>query len=244
LRDDLGDLRIVDGEDRQWPYLLEHGASNVDVELGVSPGERSQGESHYRLTLPHAPLALDAIAVDSSAAYLNRGVKLYATTDAKEPVLLYAGRLTRRPGRADPLGIAFTKTRVRALELVVDDGSDSALRLDKVAARVASADLFLAAPPGDYWLVAGNPELEAPRYEMSSARDLVLAVPAAAMEGGALEANPRYLPARRWRPSEIALWISIVVAVLVLGGLTLRLARREEDESPPEPGPEVEPKQA
>jgi hypothetical protein len=236
-RPDLADLRIADADGRQWPYLVERNDSTIDVDLAVTADPRTSTESRFRFALPATPLELDALSLDTTARYVDRAVELHAVTEAGESVVLQRGRLTRRPGDGDPLRLTFSPIRVRSLELVVRDGNDAALAFDRATARAASADLFVVAPPGEYWLLSGNPELEAPRYEMSAARDLVLALPVAEIGSSTLEKNPRYQPPRRFHPSEAVLWLSIVLAVLVLGGLTLRLARTEEREAEPEGEP-------
>jgi hypothetical protein len=80
-------------------------------------------------------------------------------------------------------------------------------------------DLFLAAPAGDYRLLVGSDTVDDPRYDIESARDLVLSVRAEDAVLGELAANPEYAPPSPSRDAmtEAALLAVLAVAVLLLG---------------------------
>ena len=117
---------------------------------------------------------------------------------------------------------------------MVSDGDDAPLDLDRVTARVPQPDLYLAAPAGSYFLLLGNPGAEAPRYELESVRSTVLSVPAATISSSPLEPNPAFASTSRFTSSagaqQLALWVVLGIAVLALGGLTLRLAGKDRNE--------------
>jgi hypothetical protein len=52
--------------------------------------------------------------------------------------------------------------------------------------------LHVTAPEGSYALLLGAPRREPPRYELERVREVVLAVQAAPIEAGPLQANPDY----------------------------------------------------
>jgi hypothetical protein len=84
-------------------------------------------------------------------------------------------------------------------------------------------------------LLLGAPDQDAPRYELERVRDVVLAVQAAPIDAGPLEANRDFslharLKGQGFRQT-VLLWAALVTAVAVLAIMTLRLARRE----PPAP---------
>ncbi len=114
--------------------------------------------------------------------------------------------------------------------LTVDDGDEAPLPL--TAARAASpvADLYLVAPAGEYTLLAGDAAARPPRYEITQARDRVLAARAGDADLGALAPNPRHVPGHAGEAGSaverIALWVVLALAVAALGALTLRLSRR------------------
>jgi hypothetical protein len=108
------------------------------------------------------------------------------------------------------------------------------LALLGAAARVTVPALFVAAPAGPYTLLLGDPDAGAPRYDVARARDVVLAVPAIDATAGAAEPNPVFSQAarlaagggsRQWL-EQGAVWIVLLIAIVVLGLLTFRTARR------------------
>jgi hypothetical protein len=145
---------------------------------------------------------------------------------------LARGRLTRGPGAAGPIEVELQTARVRSLVLEVQDGDNAPLGWKSVRARVALPHLYVLAPPGAYRLLLGNPSESAPSYDIGRARDLVLAVASEPQQPGPLLDNPRFRATARLAagegPTRAALWAALVLAVAVLGGLTLRLARQGE----------------
>jgi hypothetical protein len=239
LRADLGDLRLVDDDGRQLPYLLER-TEDLRVSLIVAAPVAHEGESHYQLSLPATPLTLVSIDVAPAAPYVDRPYRLVSGS-GDDAITIAAGNLRRRPGTPDDLRIAIPsvgRERFDQLTLIVDDGDDAALAITGAQAEVATADVFVVAPAGFHWLLLGDPAAEPPRYELHSARDLVLAVTSAAVKRGALEPNPGYAPAAPSDPRGpvVLLWIVLAAAVLILGAITLRAART----TPPAQTPEVE----
>jgi len=227
-RADLGDLRVTDGEGRQWAYLLDDDAGETTVRLVVAPPYREGTTSSYALALAAPGAYLRGVVLDVENAFFDRPYRLVADAGSERERTLARGRLARAAGRSEPIAIAFAPTLASALTLEVDDGDDAPLALAGAEARAPVPDLFLAAPAGDYTLLFGNPSAEAPRYELSSVRDVVLALDGATIDAGLLEPNPGHRA-----PSPLAdgperttviLWIVLGVAVVVLLVTTLRLA--------------------
>ncbi len=237
-RADLADLRIVDqapgteaeANPRQWAYLLERGRASDLRTLEAAAPETEDGTSSYALALPVTPVNVEQIVLETSAPFFDRAYQLTATRDGQR-ITLARGRLARRIGDQRPVEIAFAAHRVDALELRVEDGDDAPLPLDRIRARLPVAELYFAAPAGDYALLLGHPEGRAPRYELARVRDLVLAVASSQAAAGALEDNPDYRPRGRLATEQglqrLALWLVLGTAVVVLALLTLRLARRD-----------------
>ncbi len=236
-RPDLADLRIVDGDGRQWAYLLEPAAALVTRNLLVSEPVTEDGASTYALALPAAPATVDEIVVDTPVPFFDRAYELRAKL-GDERWVLASGRLARRIGDPRPVRIGVLSQagqrdsrarRLDGLELEVVDGDDAPLPFARVTARLPLAELFLAAPSGRYWLLLGYPEDRPPSYELARVRDVVLAVASSEADAGALEDNPDYRARSRFAGAEglqrLALWIVLGVAVVVLALLTLRLSR-------------------
>jgi hypothetical protein len=116
----------------------------------------------------------------------------------------------------------------------VDDGDESSLSWRAVRARAVEPELFLVAPAGAYTLLIGNPDAAPPRYELERVRDVVLAVRGGTAAAEPLEANPRYSLGAHLASGDrlagllprLALWTVLLAAVVVLGIVTLRTARR------------------
>jgi hypothetical protein len=231
LRNDLADLRVADREGRQWPYFLERDSIHETVGLQVEGPETKNRTSVYRLLPAAAPLRLDRVWIDADAPYFDRPARLVAHLAAEDPAAVYSGRLARPVGDPRPVAIEIPGgVRADSLELSVEDGDDAPLVLRSVRARAPVAEVFLAAPAGDYFLLLGAPKEPAPQYDLARVRDVVLAVNAADAVAGDLAPNPDYSTGARLRGSKglqsIALWSALIGAVVVLLVLTLRLVRR------------------
>jgi len=228
------DLRVVDAEGLQWPYVFAPAVERASVVLRADGPRTKDGTSTWRILLPVNSLVIDRLILWASRPVLSRHYRLLTLdADGKERVLA-EGTLAQELRRPGPIAIAFAPARIANLELEVDDGDDAPLEITRVETPVALPSLLVAAPPGSYTLLAGNPDAEQPQYEIERARDVVLdlrTVPATAGPGGE---NPRWTgtpggtAGQHQRLQQIAIWSAIVLAVLVLGALTLRMVRRPE----------------
>jgi hypothetical protein len=153
--------------------------------------------------------------------------------DGTETTLL-AGRISRRRDGGGPATLALRPSRVQALELRIEDGSDAPLTFRGARALVREHELYLVAPAGQYAVLIGNDDATAPSYELERVRGVILAVSSGAAEGAALAANPAYSRRARFAMEGglerttpvVVLWLVLIAAVIVLAAVTLRLARR------------------
>ena len=232
-RPDLADLRLVDAEARQWPYLLNRSGTAERLALGVSEPRRIGDKSIYTLELPASPLRVERLLLDTPAPFLDRPFELLGAPagNGRQLRVLARGRLRRLPDEAGELEIALDGKPVVGLELRIDDGDDPSLAWSSAAVRVPLPELYFAAPAGDYALLFGDPEARAPRYELEQVRDLVLAVDSTRVRAGVMTDNPargalaRFRGAGGWQ--RVTLWSALVLAAGVLAGITLKLARQE-----------------
>jgi hypothetical protein len=231
MRTDQADLRIVDGDGRQWAYLRQDRARRVFLPLEVAGHRRVDRVSHYRLEVGEGPLVLDRIDVESDAPYFDRDFTLRGRLDDGSDQELTRGRLIRRAGDPRPTAITFEPTRLDRFELEVEDGDDAPLTLRRIGGRSSAPDVYIAAAAGPYELLLGYPDAEAPVYELERVRSTVLAVPASDVVTGELEANPAFSSARRLSGAgavrKLLLWGVLGLAVVVLLIVTLRAARQE-----------------
>ena len=232
-RADFADLRIVDTESRQWPYLLDRAGTVQRVALSVRGPETRDRISKYFLDLPSKPLAPAELILDAEAPYFDRPFELMGVPagNGQPKRSLARGRLVRRPEDPREITLQLAGGRWTELELKIEDGDDSPLRWSSVEARVALPELYFAAPEGGYALLFGSPEARPPRYELEKVRDRVLAVDSTDLAAGELSDNPGrglFSGSRGeggWQ--EWLLWSALALAALVLAGITLRLARQE-----------------
>jgi hypothetical protein len=232
-RADLADVRIVDSNESQWPYLVELHAGKTSVSLSLTEQDRNGRTSVYRLEPRVAPLPLNSIRFDVNAAYFDRPYELLVTDEEGSERTASRGRRRKDGRNPKPVSISFDAGRVSALELRIEDGDDAPLTLGPVSAQLPLADVFLVAGEGNYHLLVGHPDEEAPRYELERVRDVVLAVKASPVVSGPLEKNPRFSARSRLAPGSTLLhkgivWTVLLVAAAILGGLTLRVARQDQ----------------
>jgi hypothetical protein len=232
LRPDLGDVRVVDGAGRQWPYLIDHETSAESVPLGLRPPQRRGTTSSVELALPSAPLAPSALVLDASDDYFDRSYRVSAQTSDGKTLELARGRLQRAAGAQAPIVIELSPTRVNSLALEIEDGDDAPLRWTWASLRIDVPRLYVLAEPGVYRLLLGNALDAAPRYDVARARELILSVAFQDTPLGPLDNNPEYRTSARLAagdaPSRVLLWVALGVAVAALGALTLRLVRQGE----------------
>lgn len=236
-RSDLADLRVVDGDSRQWAYLVESDAAETTVPLAVDGPRRDGRRSRYVLTPQVPPVAAERLVIEPAEPFFDRAYELVGSLD-RDTAALRQGRLVRRPDDPRPVTIDLPRGRFDAFELRVEDGDDAPLTLDAAHARLALPELYFAAPAGEYALLLGDPDAAPPRYELERVRGVVLAVAAGEAETGELIGNPARgvfsgLGGRAGQ--QLLLWVVIAVAVVALTLLTLRLARKEEEPPRAEP---------
>ncbi|HSN57522.1 MAG TPA: hypothetical protein VLT32_22825, partial [Candidatus Sulfomarinibacteraceae bacterium] len=197
--------------------------------LRMAGHERDGRVSIYALEVPDGPLAVGRVELEAEAPYFDRDFVLRGRLEDGSERELARGRLVRRAGDPRPITVAVEPRRVSRLELHVSDGDDAPLVFPRASADAAAPDLYLAAVAGEYELLLGDPDAEAPVYELERVRSTILAVPAADVTAGELEANPAFSAAGRLARSDawqrILLWVVLGLAVVVLAAITLRVAR-------------------
>ena len=168
--------------------------------------------------------------LDADAPYFDRAFRLLGVADDGDEREVASGRLRRPIGDPRPVAIDVDAARLESLELIVEDGDDAPLALRAVEARVPVPRLYLTAPEGEYDVLLGAPDETRPQYELERVRDVVLAVQASGVDTGDLRHNPDFSRGARLRgrgPGQRALlWAALILAVAVLGFLTLRLAHK------------------
>ncbi len=247
LRPDLGDLRLADGQGRQVPYLLEADAAETSVDLAVrleatGPRRDASGTvSRYQLDVTPSlgertprPLPMAALILDVAEPFFSRPVRVTVAPQGERraaPVALFAGTLARRDTSGGPLRVALDGGRHTALSLEIDEGDNAPLTLRGAKAVVLTPRIVFKAKGGPYRLLLGHADAQPPRYDLTTLRREVLAYSATLVEPAGLEPHVAF---RRGlgdyfhkAPPAVALWVTILGAVVALVLLTLRVLKQE-----------------
>jgi len=204
LRPDLGDIRLVDGERRQVPYVLEPRAAAARVPVTVSPATPRQGAtrtSAWQLTVAAdrpdvangSALPLAALDLFFTDGFYTRPAVLL-TPDRRSPhgqrvleeTTLRASRRVAG-GTPEPQTFALDDLRSATLGLEVGDGDNAPLTLTRAEAVVWVPRLTFKAAAGDYRLLFGNPDAAPPTYDLADLRQDVLAYSAIPIDATALQ---------------------------------------------------------
>lgn len=247
----LRDLRIVDANGQQVPYVLERLAAPLSVELpdleplpARTPQYRS--ESRYRLQLPSAQLPPSQLVLQTSSRVFQRHVAVLVERPAKdarsEPFqqnVAMASWQHRDPSSAaSDLVLVLPPLPAADAELRMDEGDNAPLPLGRPRLLLPGYRLRFfvrAAAETPLTLLYGNPRAAAPRYDLSllAPRVLEAAVQQVALgpEVGA-DADRRARRPEGDIPRQL-FWGALGIAVVGLLVLIARLLRTPAKAPPP-----------
>lgn len=254
LRPDLGDIRLVDGEGRQVPYVLEPRATASRVALTVqaaTPRDGAPQTSAWQLTVPstvpdatsQSTLPLSGLELAFADGFYTRPAVLLMP-DRRSPhgqrvVLQGTLRASRRatPATPDVQAFELDDLRTATLGLEVSNGDNSPLTLQRADAVVWVPRLTFKAAAGEYRLLFGNADASAPTYDLADLRQDVLAYSAIPIEASALQPpapNADYARGARDVLSSLErgplLWTALAFSIVALLWLTKVILK-----SPPSP---------
>jgi hypothetical protein len=246
LNADFSDLRLVDEQDRQLPYVLEPDASVTQLPMTLTSATARGGRrqtSAMRLALGNTerggqPNRLSAIRLQVGEPFFQRrAVVLLPRPDAPLGAveLVQALLASSDRGSTGPVWVEVSLPGVAASELIVEiaDGDNAPLSVLQAQAEVRVPRVTFKAAPGRYRLLLGNSHATAPSYELGALRQEVLAYAAVPLElpdSTAAANNPTYEPGVtgfiRDAPPRAVLWTSLGMAIAVLLVLTRRILTR------------------
>jgi Protein of unknown function (DUF3999)/F5/8 type C domain len=246
MQRDLSDLRLVDQDEHQLPYILEHAAAEERVALGLGPdaGPAARGAaaqaSRYLLSVP-APagardfvLPLESVRLDVEQPFFARAARVLGDAGhgrrREREALLLTTTLKRSPGQTTPVELPLDGTPRRLLRLEIDEGDDRPLVLTAAWGVLRVPRVTFKVKPGTYRLLLGNDEAQAPRYDLTVLTREILALSAAPIELEPLSDNRAYRRRAadyfRNAPPTVLLWGALLAAVLGLVFMTARLLRQ------------------
>ncbi|HEX4681943.1 MAG TPA: hypothetical protein VH277_04495 [Gemmatimonadaceae bacterium] len=211
----LDDIRVVDAERRQIPYLLEPADSPLVIELpAVEPLKSADRLTRYRVRLPYAGLPDADLRLQTSDRVFRREITVDATRAAWSH---------DDPSTAAPDFDAALPGRVASdsLMIAVDDGDNKKLSITSVTLRVPTYRLrFFNDSSATLRLVYGDSTRAAPRYDLA-----LVAAQLRDSAATAVDAAPEHVVQETSRGPRTAFWAVLVLTVVILIGLIARLVR-------------------
>lgn len=232
---DLADVRIVSASDRQVPYVVEKRDEPLVLPLALTRVDGPRGTSVYRVKLPFATLPYGTrLVLRTSARVFERTITLRRAADERHgrlPAPLASAVWRAVDPELPPPAITFDSPSAgdrngnNVLEVLVQEGDNAALPITRAELLLPSIALRFHDPGSPLFLLYGNDEVVAPRYDLAllaprlfaqSARELTLTPITTS-------SNERQEPgARKF------FWIAIGVAAIVLLALLARLLARHD----------------
>ncbi|HEX6087037.1 MAG TPA: hypothetical protein VF266_21080, partial [Thermoanaerobaculia bacterium] len=215
---ELRDLRLADAQGRQVPYLVEHRAEPLALQLALSARAASGSKSTYRIELPYANLPAGTLVLTTSARVFDRDVTI---RQRRGGVVTSAAWRSGEPEEPAPaLRLELPHHPPRTMELIVDEGDNAPLPIDSVHLVLPSEALRFSHPGTPLFLFYGNRRVNAPRYDLALLAPRLFAEPAREL---ALGAAPGVRAADDDRDGRKLFWVGVVIAAVVLVLLLLRL---------------------
>lgn len=240
----IDDVRILDAQGRQVPYLLERLGEPTVVPLAaiapVKPRADVDGRTlanagswtWYRLSLPLAGLPDATLRLQTSARVFERHVTVITRELPRDALPQWAGdHAVSMPWTHDdpesatpPIEIALGARRLASdsLFVLVNDGDNGTISLSRPELLLPTYRLrFFRQPGAELTLAYGRDDLSAPRYDIQLIAPRLLDAPAADVAvapeqpGGS---SPTRAP-------HLVFWAVLGAAVVVLLGLVARLVR-------------------
>ena len=228
-REDLGDIRIVDDQSRQIPYLLERRREPLRIDL-TYPKRRPESAriSTYEIILPFESLPHEArLVLETDSRVFERRVQIVqpgkSGTRDEERILAETTWRHVDPETAPPsLDLPIRVQSVPTLEVRIDEGDNAPISLRPAALLLPAYRVRFFYPEGARLkLIYGNEAIQPPKYDLALLSARLFGAPA--QETNARPEESR--PVRRDTGSRAFFWSVLVVAAAVLVTLLARLLR-------------------
>jgi Protein of unknown function (DUF3999) len=206
--------------------------------LAANPVEDPKTQSSlYTWDLGDAGVPHDQLSVDVTTPAFDRAAAIESSRDGADWSQLAAGVLSRF-GKEQSLTLDFPSSRDRYLRLRIYNRDDRPLAVKSATlTAIRTRLLFKPAAGATYWLYYGNLEARAPSYDLPAL--LARETPGAEIPiaPGPAEPNPAYReklpPPKPWSEQHPAiLYVTLALAVLGMGIITIRFLRKAAAETP------------
>ncbi|HXC53518.1 MAG TPA: DUF3999 family protein [Candidatus Limnocylindrales bacterium] len=238
----LADVRIVDGESRQVPYLVEKLDEPLSLTLApfapaiAAAGKPRAGQSRYELTLPYENMPPVRLVITTGERVFERRVSVEIERPPRDPrAKLQKTVVASSPWQhADPdspapaLVLGLPPVEVTSAQIVVDEGDNSPLALAPPRLLLPLYRLrFFRSGDDALRLVYGERQLGAPRYDLALLAPRLVGARAAETMLGA-ETGSAKQPQNAGATQPMLFWGALLAAIVVLLGLVARLVRKAE----------------
>ena len=227
---EIADVRIITAKDQQVPYIVEKRDEPLVLPLAPQRVEGPRGTTVHQLKLPFERMPCGTrLVLRTSARVFEREITLRRATDERRgrqaaPIAFETWRATEPDLPPPPITFDLSGANSshgrEVLEIVVQEGDNAALPITSAEVLLPSVALRFHHPGSQLFLVYGNRDITAPRYDLAllaprlfgqPARELMLSPIAAPTDA------PEEHGARKF------FWIAIGVAAVVLLVLLARL---------------------
>lgn len=229
-RPDLGDLRLMDTDGEQLPYVLRNLGPRQS--WGDLPFEREEkgSRSILRVRLPQADIEVGNLTLSSSAPVFSREIQVARPAGPRLDTLRY----TTWSGDGTPSRLTLdVHQRVgEELVVIVENGDDPPLPIEGIEVRHGTWELLALLPEQGAELVYGDRTAGAPTYDFALLGD---ELPLRAHTVAELGPEQSLAPAPLRLLDRVMLGVGVLVMAIGLLGLTLLLLRAAPDETEDEP---------
>lgn len=229
-RADLADVRIADEANRQVPYLVEHRERPLIVELPPPVRDTSEtrnGFTAYDIKLPFDRLPGATLVVETSNRVFDRKVSIdrpAADRKTDREVVTQSSWVHADPETDPPaLSVALPQTRIGTLRLVIDEGDNAPLVINRARLLLPSRALRFYHPGTQLSLLYGDAHVESPRYDLALLSTRLFGADSTELAAAAESA----IGVARSDTTRAIFWGVIIVAVLALLAILGRLLKGE-----------------
>jgi hypothetical protein len=237
----FADVRIVDAEGRQVPYLVERREEPLTLDLDVKPfeprardlkSETGRQRSVYSVRLPYKNLPPLRLVLETSTRVFQRSVQVGTERppdrrrrDTWFDVLASSSwQHADESAPAPALTLPIHPAGVSELVVLVEEGDNRQLPIVAARALLPSYRLRFYQPSGPLRLLYGRDDLSVPQYDLALLGTQVMGATAREIEAAAPpppaapESEPQLV-------SPLMFWIGLGLAAVVLLGIVVRLMR-------------------
>lgn len=168
---ELDDVRIIDPQKRQVPYLVEQRAEPLVVRVTPEKIESAPRTSVYRIAMPYDALPGNTkLVLKTSARVFERNVTLRRAANERRGRT--SSDIETKPWRAAdpeslPPALTFDFVPAEPLEIVIAEGDNEPLPIASAELLLPAAALRFHHPGTPLFLLYGNPRASAPEYDLA-----------------------------------------------------------------------------